>query len=131
MHWTRREFLAAGAGTLAGLLAQAEPAAATPRPRMGVVIHFYWNRKASDKDRRFDDPLAFLDYCRGLGAGGVQTSLGVRDDAYAAKMRDLLATHQLYLEGSIALPRDGDDIERFTAEVRTAKRCGAKVFRTV
>src|SRR5262245_54437776 len=131
MHCTRREMLAAGVGALAHIVAQADPPAAPPRTRMGVVIHSYWNRKANDPGRRFDDPFTFLDYCRTLGAGGVQTGLGVRDDAYAARMHDLLAAHHLYVEGSIALPRDKDDLERFAAEVRTAKRCGAKVFRTV
>ncbi len=129
MNWTRREWLAAGAGFLAGLLVDAGPPDAAPR--MGVVIHSYAIRKSNDKQRRFDDPLTFLDYCRTLGAGGVQTPLGVRDDAYAAKMRDLLAAHKLYVEGSIALPRDAGDLERFTAEVRTARDCGAKLFRTV
>jgi sugar phosphate isomerase/epimerase len=100
---------------------------------MGVVIHSYGirNRPSADKERRFDDPYTFLDYCRSIGAGGVQTALGVRDDAYAGRLRDLMAAHKLYLEGSIPLPRDQDDVERFTAEVRTAKRCGAAVFRTV
>jgi sugar phosphate isomerase/epimerase len=131
MHYTRREWLAAGAGGLLALMARADtPAAASPA-HMGVVIHSYGIRRSADKERRFDDPLTFLDYCRGLGAGGVQTSVGVRDDAYAAKVRDLLAAHKLYLEGSIALPRDKADVERFTAEVRTVKRCGATVFRTV
>jgi sugar phosphate isomerase/epimerase len=128
MTWTRREWLAASAGTLAGMLVEAAP----PRvaSRMGVVIHSFWNRKTNDQERRLDDPLTFLDYCRTLGAGGVQTNLGVRDDDYAAKLRELLATHKLYLEGSIALPRDSGDVDRFTSEVRTAGRCGAKVFRT-
>jgi sugar phosphate isomerase/epimerase len=61
----------------------------------------------------------------------VQTSIGVRDDAYAAKMRDLAAAHKLFIEGSISLPKDEANLERFSAEVRTAKRCGATVFRTV
>jgi 3-oxoisoapionate decarboxylase len=131
MSWTRREMLAAGAGSLTALLMRTDSRAETPRPRMGVVIHSYGIRKANDKERSFDDPLTFLDYCRSLGAGGVQTSLGVRDDAYAAKIQDRLTAHKLYVEGSIALPRDRDDVERFTAEVQTAKRCGAKLFRTV
>jgi 3-oxoisoapionate decarboxylase len=124
---TRREILVAGVGGLLGLAARAEP----ERMPMGVVIHSYGIRRSNDKERRFDDPLTFLDYCRSLGAGGVQTGLGVRDDAYAAKLRDLVAKHKLYLEGSIALPRDKADVERFAAEVQTAKRCGAGVFRTV
>jgi sugar phosphate isomerase/epimerase len=61
----------------------------------------------------------------------VQTSLGVRDDGYAARVRRLLEAETLYLEGSISLPRAPADVERFDAEVRTAKRCGAVVFRTV
>jgi sugar phosphate isomerase/epimerase len=96
-----------------------------------MVIHSFGIRRSSDKDRRLDDPLTFLDFCRSLGAGGVQTSLGVREEAYAEKLRNQLSDHKLYLEGSIALPRDKDDVERFTKEVQTVKRCGAAVFRTV
>jgi sugar phosphate isomerase/epimerase len=126
---TRREALVAGAASLLGLAARAEgPKAA---PRMGVVIHSFGIRRSADKGSGFADPLTFLDYCRSLGAGGVQTALGVRDDAYAARVRGLLEKHKLYLEGSIALPRDRADVKRFTAEVQTAKRCGAAVFRTV
>jgi sugar phosphate isomerase/epimerase len=134
MSYTRREILAAGTVSLAALLTKANAAGTprdTPRTRMGVVIHSYWNRKASDKEHSFDDPLTFLDYCRSIGAGGVQTSLGIRDDAYVAKIQTRLSEHKVYVEGSIALPRDRDDVERFTNEVRTAKRCGAKLFRTV
>jgi sugar phosphate isomerase/epimerase len=123
---TRREMLAVGAGSVAGLMARAEQ---PRRPAMGVVIHSYGARRALDK--KFDDPFTFLDYCRTIGAGGVQTGLGVRDDAYAARLHELMTTHKLYLEGSIALPRTKDDVDRFTAEVQSAKRCGIAVFRTV
>ena len=75
--------------------------------------------------------MKFLEYCDSLGAGGVQTSLGARDNAYADKLRDYAATHELHVEGSISLPRDKADVDRFTDEVRTVKRCGATVFRTV
>jgi sugar phosphate isomerase/epimerase len=121
--------LAAGAAALLGSAARAE------RPKgaaaMGVVIHSYGIRRGADKEHRFDDPLTFLDYCRTLGAGGVQTALGVRDAAYADKLVGALDKDKLYLEGSISLPRDKDDVERFTTEVQTAKRCGAALFRTV
>ena len=112
MLWTRRELLAVGAGSLAGLLARADQPAEAPRSHMGVVIHSYGIRRAADKEHRFDDPLTFLDYCRTLGASGVQTSLGVRDDAYAARLHDLLTTHKLYLEGAISLPRGPDEVEK-------------------
>jgi sugar phosphate isomerase/epimerase len=131
MSWSRRELLAAGAAGLLGLNSRARPPADAAPARMGVIIHSFSIRRAAEKGRGVDDPLTFLDYCRSLGAGGVQTSLGVRDEVYAARLRDLMTTHGLYLEGSIALPRDREDVARFDAEVQTAKRCGAAVFRTV
>jgi sugar phosphate isomerase/epimerase len=128
MQWTRREALAAtGAALAAWTLRGDEPAAP---PRMGIVLYSYGIRRGADKDHGFDDPLTFLDYCRSLGAGGVQTSLGARDDAYADRVRDFLNTNKMYLEGVINLPRDRDDVSRFADEARSAKRCGAEVCRT-
>ena len=123
MTLTRREALAAGAATLTAAIARGD-APEPPRTQMGVVIHSYGIR-------RFPDPLEFLEYCRSIGAGGVQTSLGVRDDAYAAKLDELMKKHKLFIEGSISLPREKADVERFTKEVQSAKRCGADVLRTV
>ena len=37
----------------------------------------------------------------------------------------------MYLEGIVSLPRDEADVDRFEAEVRTAKRAGATIVRTV
>src|SRR5262245_32936200 len=107
MKWTRREFVAAGAGSLLGMLARAEPPAA-PRSRMGVVLYSYSIRRSAYKEHRFDDPLTFLEYCHSLGAGGVQTGLGVRDEAAADRLRAAVETHKLYLEATINLPRDQD-----------------------
>ena len=122
MTYTRREALATGGALLTGTFAHAQ--ADPPRTRMGVVIHSYGFRK-------FADPLAFLDYCRSIGAGGVQTMLGNRDDAFAAKLQEFTTTHKLFVEGSISLPKDKADVDRFANEIRTAKRCGADLFRTV
>src|SRR5271166_2418462 len=119
MQCTRREVLAMGAGALAQLAAHTEPAKDPPRFRMGMVIHSYGIRRAADKDRGFADPLTFLDYCRALGAAGAQTSLGVRDDAAAAKLRDAAVAWDMYIEGIISLPRDKGDVDRFADEVRT------------
>lgn len=126
MH-TRRDALAAGVGLLAGPFAAGKPPA--DPPKMGVVIHSYGLRQSADK--AFADPLKFLDYCRSIGAGGVQTGIGARTDAEADKLAGFLAENKLYLEGSIALPKDKADVERFAAEVKSAKRCGAELFRTV
>jgi sugar phosphate isomerase/epimerase len=134
MEMSRRQMLATGAGAAAALLAAGTSSAPAKEPegaRMGVVIHSYSIRQAAERDRGFDDPLAFLEFCRSRGAGGVQIPLGVRDEAYAARVRKQLEAHRLYVEGSLRLPRDREDVGRFTKEVQTAKACGAKVLRTV
>jgi sugar phosphate isomerase/epimerase len=120
---TRREFLAASAAALL-------PADIATRTSLGIVIHSYGQRRA-DKDAHFDDPLTFLDYGHSLGAGGVQTALGALDEASAARLRARAEEHEMWLEGSVRLPRDTGDVEHFAAEVRTAKACGASVVRTV
>jgi sugar phosphate isomerase/epimerase len=125
MATTRREFLAACAAAPALLAADD-----THRAGLGIVIHSYGQRHA-DKQSHFDDPLTFLDYCHALGAGGVQTALGNRDDDYSAKLRARAGQRGMWLEGSVRLPRDRGDVERFAAELRTAKACGATVVRTV
>jgi sugar phosphate isomerase/epimerase len=129
MSVTRREFLAACAAALPAPLVAHDRRDAGPAG-LGIVIHSYGLRRA-DKESHFDDPLTFLDYCHALGAGGVQTSLGNRDEAYCAKLRARAEEHRMYVEGSVRLPRDKADVERFTGEVRTAKECGAAVVRTV
>jgi sugar phosphate isomerase/epimerase len=134
MSLTRREWLAGCAGALTYLPILSKAQAAPDRQPMGVAIDSYALRRAaknaSDPAERFDDPLVFLDYCHSLGAGGVQVGIGARDEAYIAKVRSQLESSGMYLEGSLRLPRDSSDVDRFTAEVRTAKDCGAKVVRT-
>jgi len=124
MRCTRAEFLTGTAGGFLGLLFQDPPGPKPVRSRTGIGDHSYGFR-------RFGDPLAFLEHARSLGAGGVQTALGARDDAFTDRLRAKAEEHGLYLEGSIALPRNAADVVRFAAETRTLKRCGASVFRTV
>ncbi len=128
---TRREILTAAAAALpllaTGPLFADDPA--PPKTSMGLVIHSYSARPV-DKPGRFSEPLAFLEHCRSIGAGGVQMGLGRRDDAYAAKVREFVTKNNLYLEASIGLPRGQADVERFTAEVRTAKACGCTLARS-
>jgi sugar phosphate isomerase/epimerase len=124
MLLSRAEFLSGTAAALLGILGSDARAAGRRRPRMGIGAHSY-------NFRRFDGPLAFLDHCLSLGAGGVQTGLGIRDGAAADQVRAKVEENKLFLEGSIGLPKNRTDLERFEAEVRTAKRCGASLFRTV
>jgi sugar phosphate isomerase/epimerase len=126
MNWTRREMLVGCAGAvpaLASLSSGAGRAAEPERSALGIVSYSY-------SLHRFTDPLAFLEYCHALGAAGVQIAIGVRTEAYASQMRRQLESKRMYLEGSIRLPQNRADVDRFAAEVRSAKNCGATVLRT-
>jgi sugar phosphate isomerase/epimerase len=139
MALTRREFLAACAAAVPSLgspTARADqPTQPHPQP-LGVVIHSYTIRAAASQARgdvggdRFDDAPVFLDYCHALGARGVQVGIGVRDEAACERLRVRAASYAMDLEGSVRLPRDRDDLDRFDAELRTAARVGATIVRT-
>jgi sugar phosphate isomerase/epimerase len=136
MTLTRRELLAACAAAvpaLAGLPSRAGPPADAPRSRLGVVAYSFSIRLAADRGAGtpgLADPLAFVEHCHRLGAGGVQVGLGARDPDYTARLRDQLGANGMYLEGVVGLPKDRTDVDRFAAEVRTAKEAGAVVLRT-
>jgi 3-oxoisoapionate decarboxylase len=133
--WTRREMLASCAAAVPALGSLAErSAAANPRKeRLGIVSDSFANRRAAERARAggLTDPRVFLDHCHALGAGGMQLDLGARDRSYSAGLRAKVEEYQMYLEGSIRLPRDRADVERFAREVDTAKEAGASVLRTV
>lgn len=133
MTWTRRRFLAASAALpLAPLASLAADNAG--RTRLGVVQYSYALRLAVERaagETGLADPLAFVEHCHRLGAGGVQIGIGARDGDYLARLRKKVEASGLDLEGTIRLPKDRGDVERFTAEVKAARDAGAKVLRTV
>lgn len=130
----RRTMLATLIGGVAGLSGLASDEKSSRKQKgLGVVIHSYGIR-AADKGRGdkvpFSDPLHFLEYCGKIGAGGVQVPLGSRDPEYLQRLRARAEALGMFLEGSIRLPKDQADAERFTAEVKTAKDAGASVLRS-
>jgi 3-oxoisoapionate decarboxylase len=130
MTGNRRHFLAAAAALpFAHVLAGEDK-----RKRLGVVQYSYALRLSAERaagKTGLSDPLTFLDHCHEIGAGGVQIGIGTRDKEYLAKLRQKLEAHGMDLEGTIRLPKDRADLDRFTAEVRSAREAGAKVLRTV
>jgi sugar phosphate isomerase/epimerase len=115
-------------------MAYAGTADAGGRKRLGLVLYSFAVRLAADKaggpTASLNDPLVFLEHCHQLGAGGIQTPFGTRDRSYTSRLRAKAESYGLYLEGIIRLPRDRADLERFTAEARTAVEVGARVLRT-
>ena len=134
MRMTRRSMLGACAGTLPAL-GTAFSAASGGHGALGLVIHSFAVRTAGDRGRksqdRFSEPARFLGHARSLGARGIQASLGALDDTAADALRERALAASMYLEGIVSLPRDQADLGRFEAEIRTAKRAGATVVRTV
>jgi sugar phosphate isomerase/epimerase len=113
--------------------ARVETRTTNPGTHLGIVSDSFANRRAAERGRPggFTDPRVFLDHCHALGAGGIQLDLGARDRSYCAALRAKVEEYQMYLEGSIRLPRDRADAERFALEVDTAREAGAAVLRTV
>jgi sugar phosphate isomerase/epimerase len=129
--------VAAAAGCVPGATRSAPaPAAAGERPRSGLGLVIYscaQERQARRREKRPDlsDPKVFLDYARGLGAGGIQTPLGVRDAAWAKALRAQAEEAGMYVEGIVSPPFDDARVARFDAELKTAALAGARAVRTV
>ncbi len=137
MH--RREVLRRSTGVVAGALlggvsslAAAQPAG---RTSMGLVAYCLGFRQRADKQRNpqadLFEPMTFLEHCQKLGAGGIQASLGSREEKYATALRQRAERLGMYLEGIISAPQDKAGLERFEAEVRTAAQAGVRAVRTV
>jgi sugar phosphate isomerase/epimerase len=102
---------------------------------MGVVVHSYGIRYGSKVESTkypgFQNALEFMRHCHAIGAGGIQTTVGGWASDFAKKVRDEREKLGMYLEGSIAMPKNAADVARFEKEVLTAKEAGASVLRTV
>lgn len=102
---------------------------------MGIVVHSYASRWNSKEPSRmypgFSDAVELMEHCHSIGAGGVQTLVRGWDSEFASKVREVRDRLNLYLEGSIGLPKIPDDVADFEKEVLAAKQAGAIVLRTV
>jgi 3-oxoisoapionate decarboxylase len=99
---------------------------------MGVVIHSYGIRSSKPLNPNYgpiDQPLEFLELARSVGAVGIQTRLDKVESAET--LRQTAQRHGMYVEGSIGLPKDELDVERFESQLLIAKRAGANILRSV
>ncbi len=102
---------------------------------MGIVVHSYgnrWNSKApSTTFPGFSNALELLEHCHTIGAGGLQVGVANWTTESAAELRKKSEEYGMYLEGSIAMPHDENDLTRFENEVRIAREAGVHIIRTV
>lgn len=102
--------------------------------RLGLVIHSLWHRWQGDYSSVKVPPLKaaveVLDHCRELGCGGLQTTVKGWTLEVARQLRETAEAAGMYLEGSIELPQDAADVDRFEKEARRAREAGVTVFRS-
>jgi len=132
----RREvLLSIGGGVAASMLRAPAWAAASARPektRLGIDDFSYNIRSRAERagytPKVTHDPLAFLKYCRSMGAGGLQCVIGRRDEAYNKVLRAYVEENDLFIEDSVWLG-GAVDLDRFEAGVRSVKAAGARAIR--
>jgi len=112
---TRRELLLSAA-------AAAAPAFAAPRTRMGIAATSLMTA------RRTHDTYEFLEYCNGLGAGGIQASLSSLEPGFLKKVRERADQLGMYIEVMADLPKQED--AAFERTIKAAKEVGAICVRT-
>ena len=102
---------------------------------MGIVVHSYpnrWNSKTqSQKYPAFVNAIDLMIHCHKIGAGGIQVGVKGWAEDFAKKVRAEREKLGLYLEGSIEVPSNAEDVPRFEKEVFNAKEAGAVILRTV
>ncbi len=111
-------------------------AAEAPRQtQLGIVsyncgLRGKWLKQQNPGQDLFE-PLTFLQHCQALGSGGMQVSLGILETAAAKTLREYAEANDLFIEAIVTPPRDREDVQRFAAEIKTAREVGAKAARTV
>jgi hypothetical protein len=103
---TRRSALGAIAVATMGSVVMATEA--QQHSRLGLVAFNCAIRRKwlQQRDPKFDlfEPLNFLKHCHSVGAGGMQTSLGVLDVARVKSLKEFAAEHSLCIDGIVNSP---------------------------
>jgi 3-oxoisoapionate decarboxylase len=103
--------------------------------RMGIVIHSYAFRYGSKVESKnfpaFNNTIDLLEHSAQIGAGGIQATFGDWKDGYAKSVREKSEKLGLYVEGSIPVPKNVGEVEKFEQNIKNAKEAGMKVVRCV
>jgi sugar phosphate isomerase/epimerase len=125
-------------GASATYLTMVKPSRAANEPlrtKLGIVIYALGIRqrylRSLKKDSAYANPNLFLEQCNELGAGGIQMPLGIRTGTEADTLRRAAEASGMFVEGIVGLPQTPSQIEKFDAQLRTARQSGANVVRVV
>lgn len=126
----RRDFLKAAAAL--GGLAMTARADTAPKANLGLLLYSCGNRARIEKAEGFSEPLKFLEFASRHSANAVQLSLSIQTEQDATAIRRRSEQLNVAIEGIVSPPKaTAQDIDRFTAELRTVRACGASLVRTV
>jgi sugar phosphate isomerase/epimerase len=135
MNFDRRKFLQTSTMVTLGAPFYDLHALSLKSSTLGIVVHSYasrWKPKTeSVKYPGFQNAIDLLEHSSSIGASGIQVTLDGWTTDFAKKVRDRREKLGMYLEGSVALPRDEAAIASFEQLVANAKEAGATVIRTV
>jgi 3-oxoisoapionate decarboxylase len=131
----RRDLIRGALAASALSFARSTASAADAKTRLGVCTYSYplhWSAvKQNQGELPFRDAIGFLEYCDRLGAAGAQIVVGPWEPGYAAKLRARAEALGMYVEGQVALPHNPEEVEKFDAQLRTAREAGMDVVRSV
>jgi 3-oxoisoapionate decarboxylase len=124
------------AASAPAFLAAAAPPQATSQQgasRMGIAATAVAQRMRQQRGAggtgTGSSPLELLEYCRSIGAGGIQTGLSSLNGNDARQLRRKAEEYGMYVEASLGLPRGDSDLPKFQEAVQTARNAGATVIR--
>lgn len=133
---SRRSFLlSAGMLALAMNFPESVLGKSLARQKMGIVVHSYGLRWHSSIESQafpgFQNALQLLEHCHKIGAGGIQVGVQNWTNEFAGQLRARSKTLNMFIEGSIGLPRSEKDVSSFEKQIEIAKSAGVAIFRTV
>lgn len=103
--------------------------------KLGIVVHSYgkrWHATHQSSDYpAFSDASELLAHCHKIGAGGIQVGINGWTEGFCHKIRDQRENLNMYLEGSIGMPKMTSQLPDFEKQIILAKEAGIKVLRTV
>lgn len=130
---TRRDFLLSCRASLA--LPFLNLPAFLKTEKMGIVVHSYGTRwqstLPSEKYPGFKNAIDLLEHCHRIGVGGIQVQVHDWALDFSRQVRSKREKFDMFLEGSVSLPRTKEDVPRFEQDLAAAAEAGASIVRTV
>ncbi|MBN1973836.1 MAG: sugar phosphate isomerase/epimerase [Sedimentisphaerales bacterium] len=75
------------------------------------------------------DAMRFLEYCHGIGAGGIQCGIRSNDPEYLRKLRETAEKYEMYIGAESSLPRNESQLSQFENQLKAIKELGCRSVR--